>query len=268
MTFIKSGLKDSGKLYCNVAFLCAGIHCFVSQTGGALFLFFSDGGCQWKDTQESADASRNSICNVATWGPIPRSAGADVEVHCKSRCEHTLGNNQVQRDFLDNLQQVKHGNSFLPRHPPPPTFSLYTICRFSARENHKKFTLTTGSECESSARTLDEAPNSGWTYWVSSRVTAQSPQPVLLLQHRLPSFSLPVMLYWLCILANISLLSHLSSSSSSPPLSLAGCLYLSSHPPWCFFSPSLQSMWLLRCLSICSPRQAQCAGATLWLLGQ
>lgn len=49
---------------------------------------------------------------------------------------------------------------------------------------------------------------------------------------------------------------------SSPSLSLSGCLYLSSHPPWCF-SPSLQSMWLLRCLSICSPRQAQRAGATL-----
>lgn len=49
---------------------------------------------------------------------------------------------------------------------------------------------------------------------------------------------------------------------TSPSLSLSGCLYLSSHPPWCF-SPSLQSMWLLRCLSICSPRQAQRAGATL-----
>lgn len=77
----------------------------------------------------------------------------------------------------------------------------------------------------------------------------------------LPSFSLSVMLYQFFVLANISLLSHLSLLHS-PSLSLAGCLYLSSHPPWCF-SPSLQSMWLLRCLSICSPRQAQRAGATL-----
>lgn len=58
---------------------------------------------------------------------------------------------------------------------------------------------------------------------------------------------------------HLSLITPLLLSS---PFFLSGCLYLSSHPPWCF-SPSLQSMWLLRCLSICSPRQAQCAGATL-----
>lgn len=83
---------------------------------------------------------------------------------------------------------------------------------------------------------------------------------------KLSSLSASLMLYRFLLLPNISLLSHLSSFSS-PSLSLSGCLYLSSHPPWCF-SPSLQSMWLLRCLSICSPRQAQRAGATLWLLGQ
>lgn len=69
------------------------------------------------------------------------------------------------------------------------------------------------------------------------------------------------------VLANISLSLITPTPPQSPSLSPADCLYLSSHPPWCF-SPSLQSMWLLRCLSICSPRQAQRAGATLWLLGQ
>lgn len=66
---------------------------------------------------------------------------------------------------------------------------------------------------------------------------------------------------------SLSLSYHHPTSRTSPPLSPADCLYLSSHPPWCF-SPSLESMWLLRCLSICSPRQAQRAGATLWLLCQ
>lgn len=41
--------------------------------------------------------------------------------------------------------------------PPPPTPVFYSICRFSARENHKKFTLTTGSECEYSTSALDGA---------------------------------------------------------------------------------------------------------------
>lgn len=149
----------------------------------------------------------------------------------------------------DNLRQVKHVNSFF----------LAPVCHAAAATSVsgkiiKKFTLTNGW-----------SRNSSRTYWVSSRVTTQSPEPGLLLQHRL-SFCLPVMLYWLCVLANISLLSHLSSSS--PPLFLSPAVSIYLPIPLGVFSPSLQSMWLLRCLSICSPRQAQCAGATLWLLGQ
>lgn len=126
---------------------------------------------------------------------------------------------------------------------PPMTLStcikhVSIVLRQRGKNPNLSINVTEGRPQSQQISTLKKNPTQ---FWLSHAV-------LILLTSKHPSLITPLLL-------------------SSPSLSLSGCLYLSSHPPWCF-SPSLQSMWLLRCLSICSPRQAQRAGATLWLLGQ
>lgn len=196
---------------------CFPFLCVPGSTPGSALLFLVD----------SAHSSRSSFYirrgHVKQSGQVCSRRTVNLDVHTWSS-GHGL---TTRLEENNNLRQVKHVNSFLS-----PCLSRSSCC-FSGRENHKKVYTDQWLWMQIQHKCSGWSENSSRTYWVSSRVTAQSAEPVLLLQHWLLSFSLPVMLYWLCVLANISLITPLLLLS--PALSLAGCLYLSSHPPWCFF---------------------------------